>query len=206
MALKRKSIMAQTEWLQLGSRQNLLLGRGLDAPFDNRHTVYFHTICVYKSKCFCSHTKWAFGQAFKQRSWSKYQGWYLLLLFSRIGMSWAWLFLRCFGRTSERSWMICTPYPILCGWENQDEWDGHGMWRVWGRIEVCTGCWWGSLRERDHWGDQDVGGRIILRWIFRKLGGVVGTGGSWFRTGTDGGHLWVRWGTFEFHKCGEFLD
>ena len=21
-----------------------------------------------------------------------------------------------------------------------------GMWRVWGRIEVCTGCWWGSLR------------------------------------------------------------
>jgi hypothetical protein len=24
------------------------------------------------------------------------------------------------------------------------------MWRVWGRIEVCTGCWWGSLRERGH--------------------------------------------------------
>jgi hypothetical protein len=19
---------------------------------------------------------------------------------------------------------------------------------IWGRIEVCTGCWWGSLRER----------------------------------------------------------
>jgi len=36
------------------------------------------------------------------------------------------------------------------------------MWRVWGRIEVYTGCWWGSLRERDHWGDQDVDGRIIL--------------------------------------------
>ena len=48
------------------------------------------------------------------------------------------------------------------------------MWRVWGRIEVCTGCWWGSLRERGHWGDQDVDGRIILRWIFRKLEGVVG--------------------------------
>jgi hypothetical protein len=28
--------------------------------------------------------------------------------------------------------------------------------------------WWGSLRERDHWGDPDVDGRIILRWIFRK--------------------------------------
>jgi hypothetical protein len=28
--------------------------------------------------------------------------------------------------------------------------------------------WWGSLRERDLWGDPDVDGRIILRWIFRK--------------------------------------
>jgi hypothetical protein len=35
---------------------------------------------------------------------------------------------------------------------------------------------WVSLRERDHWGDQVVDGRIILRWIFRKLEGVVGTG------------------------------
>jgi hypothetical protein len=24
------------------------------------------------------------------------------------------------------------------------------------------------VRERDHWGDSDVDGRIILRWIFRK--------------------------------------
>jgi hypothetical protein len=36
--------------------------------------------------------------------------------------------------------------------------------------------WWGSLRERDHWGDPDVDGRIILRWMFRKWEGVVGTG------------------------------
>ena len=30
------------------------------------------------------------------------------------------------------------------------------MWRVWGRIEVCTGCWWGSLREkpRRRWKDN----------------------------------------------------
>ena len=26
----------------------------------------------------------------------------------------------------------------------------------------------GKPRERDHWGDPDVDGRIILRWIFRK--------------------------------------
>jgi hypothetical protein len=37
-----------------------------------------------------------------------------------------------------------------------------------GREEACTGFWWGNLRERDHWGDQGVDGRIILRWIFRK--------------------------------------
>jgi hypothetical protein len=34
--------------------------------------------------------------------------------------------------------------------------------------------------------------RITLRWIFRKLEEVVGTGWSWLRIGTDGGHLWVR--------------
>jgi hypothetical protein len=52
-----------------------------------------------------------------------------------------------------------------------------------------TGFWWGSLRERDHWGDPDVDGRIILRRIFRKWEGVVGTGWSGLRIGTGGGHL-----------------
>jgi hypothetical protein len=56
-------------------------------------------------------------------------------------------------------------------------------------IEVCKVCWWGSLREIGHWRDQDVDGRIILRWIFRKLEGAVGTGWSWLRIGTGGGHL-----------------
>jgi hypothetical protein len=55
-------------------------------------------------------------------------------------------------------------------------------------------------------GRPRLDGRIILRWIFRKLEGLVGTGWSWLRIGTSGGHLWVRWGTFGFHKCGEFLD
>ena len=32
-----------------------------------------------------------------------------------------------------------------------------------------------NLRERDHWGDLDLDRRIILRWIFRKWEGVVGT-------------------------------
>jgi hypothetical protein len=47
-----------------------------------------------------------------------------------------------------------------------------------GRIEVCTGCWWRSLWKRNHWEDQGLDGRIILRWIIRKLEGVVGTGWS----------------------------
>jgi hypothetical protein len=38
-------------------------------------------------------------------------------------------------------------------------------------------------------GDPDVDGRIILRWMFRKLEGVVGTGWSWLRIGTGGVHL-----------------
>jgi hypothetical protein len=215
------------------------------------------------------------------------------------------------------------------------------MRRVWVRIEVCTGCWWGSLRERGHrrrWEDnikvdlQEVGvlhalwhactlepyktldhslvshtfvlftaclyyallcwswpaGRPrdaeeVLMWTLYASRGVVttrdtklgnlpsvcvisirasesrasgprqhgwsptlplgvvilnktlvncytasiafpihvlshrsanrtcwdptgGTGWSWLRIGTGGGHLWVRWGTFGFHKCGEFID
>jgi hypothetical protein len=54
---------------------------------------------------------------------------------------------------------------------------------------VCTGFWWGNLRERNHWGDPDVDGRIILIWIFRKWEGFMGTGWSWLRIGTGGGQL-----------------
>ena len=53
------------------------------------------------------------------------------------------------------------------------------MWRVWGRVEVCTGFWWGNLRERDHWGDPDVDGKIILKGSSgsgRELWGLDGVG------------------------------
>jgi hypothetical protein len=35
---------------------------------------------------------------------------------------------------------------------------GRGLYRVWS----------GNLRERDHWVNQGVYGRIILTWIFKK--------------------------------------
>ena len=40
--------------------------------------------------------------------------------------------------------------------------------------EMCTGFWWGNLRERDHLEEPSVDGSIILRWIFRKWDGRGG--------------------------------
>jgi len=56
---------------------------------------------------------------------------------------------------------------------------------------VCTGFWWGNLRERDHLEDSGVDGRIILRWIFTKwdAGGEVWIGFIWLRMGTGDGNL-----------------
>jgi hypothetical protein len=56
---------------------------------------------------------------------------------------------------------------------------------------VCTGCWWGSLRERDHlerprrrWEDN-------IKMDLQEVGGGRGDW-SWLRIGTGVGHLWVR--------------
>jgi len=46
-----------------------------------------------------------------------------------------------------------------------------------------------KMRERDHWGDPDVDGEIILSWIFRKWDVGVRTGSSWLRIGIGGGQL-----------------
>jgi hypothetical protein len=41
--------------------------------------------------------------------------------------------------------------------------DRRGVYRV----------WWGNVREIDHLGEPGVGGRIILRYSFRKWVGVA---------------------------------
>jgi hypothetical protein len=60
---------------------------------------------------------------------------------------------------------------------------------LWGRREACIGFLWGNRRERDHWGDPDVGGRIILGWIFMKWDVRVWTGLGWLRIETGGEQL-----------------
>jgi hypothetical protein len=37
-----------------------------------------------------------------------------------------------------------------------------------GRRGMHIGFWWESRKERDHYEDLDVSGRIILRWIIER--------------------------------------
>jgi hypothetical protein len=66
------------------------------------------------------------------------------------------------------------------------------MWHAWERSEKCTRFWWESPKERDHWEDQGVGGKMGSEWIL--LVREIGFGGVWIgfdclRTGTGGGLL-----------------
>jgi hypothetical protein len=75
-----------------------------------------------------------------------------------------------------------------------------------GRGEAHTGFWWGNLREKDHVGDSDLDWRIILSWIFRKLGVGIWTRSSWLSIRTGGGHFECGNGPSVSIKCGEILD
>ena len=61
---------------------------------------------------------------------------------------------------------------------------------------------WGDVMESEHLEDLGVGGRIVLKWIFRKWDGEAWTGFLWQVAGAcecgnePSGSI----------KCGEFLD
>jgi len=72
---------------------------------------------------------------------------------------------------------------------------------------VYTGYWWGNLRGKNHVEDPGLGGRIILKLIFRKWDGGTWTGWIWLRLGTGGGLLFKRGNEHsDSIKCGEFND
>jgi hypothetical protein len=60
---------------------------------------------------------------------------------------------------------------------------GHVARMGWGQVH--TGFWWRNLRERDHLKIQSVGGRRILRWIFKEW-----TGGMDWIDLNQGGKKW----------------
>ena len=45
------------------------------------------------------------------------------------------------------------------------------MKHVWEKGEVHKRFWWGNLRERDHFEELGVDGRIKLKFIFKKWNG-----------------------------------
>jgi hypothetical protein len=44
-------------------------------------------------------------------------------------------------------------------------------------------------KERDHWEDQGVGGKMGSEWILGRLASGVWIGFDWLSTGTGGGML-----------------
>jgi len=56
---------------------------------------------------------------------------------------------------------------------------------TYGRQERSTKILVGRPEERDHLGDLNVYGRILLKWIFKKWNGAW-TRLIWLRIGTDG--------------------
>jgi hypothetical protein len=63
-------------------------------------------------------------------------------------------------------------------------WAGHVA--CMGKREVRTGFWWGDMREGDDLGDPGLGGRIILKWIFKKWVGM-----DWIELVQDRDRWWA---------------
>jgi len=64
--------------------------------------------------------------------------------------------------------MICTLHQILFGRLNQES-VGQDLWNLWETGELQTRFGWGDLRDRVHFEDLSIDGRIILKWIFQEV-------------------------------------
>jgi hypothetical protein len=64
------------------------------------------------------------------------------------------------------SFMICT-LPQYCAGNKIKKSEIGDTSSMYGGTKGMKGFWRGNLRERDHWGDTGVEGRVVLRWIFR---------------------------------------
>ena len=76
-----------------------------------------------------------------------------------------------------------------CSDDNIEKNETSGACSANGGEKASTGFCWGNLRVRDHVGDPDLDGGIIIRWIFRKWDVDVWTGSSRLRIDTGVGHL-----------------
>jgi hypothetical protein len=54
-----------------------------------------------------------------------------------------------------------------------------------GEGRVFIGFWLGGPKERDHWEDLGIGGRITVRWTSGEIGI---DGANWIRVAQDRGH------------------
>ena len=86
-------------------------------------------------------------------------------------------------KRSFMTFLICTPHFTLVIKLRKIRWDGH-VTHYGGARDVHAGLWWGDLRERDHLEGLGLGGRIILKWIFKKWNGEAWTGLICFKKGT----------------------
>ena len=105
------------------------------------------------------------------------------------------------GNYIMRSWMVCTPHPILFGWSNREEWDGRECTAYGGEERDVQGFGGETWRKRPL-------GRPRRRWEtnikmdLRKKDVGVCTGSSWLWIGTGGRLLYMRGSV----KCREFVD
>ena len=80
------------------------------------------------------------------------------------------------------------------GWLNHEEYDGQGMWHVWGKWKVQSGFWW------ETWRQESLGAyrRIMYKWFVKKQDGRRRTL-IWVRAGQEEGSI-----DTEVHSAGNF--